>query len=849
MEIFMCNVSWNADEHQVTRELASILHSPHYEQLIPRMNFNVHLFRDKTRIHSHRGMGFLTLPTENIGNEFLSDYGDMSCKSLIFYGRRIKFSKSQRSGCNPELLKTITLKPYMDPQYLKERESKAQRLKAGYIQLKTIQFGWMCRDDVFSIEWESHSSIISTLSFDPDRSEIRIVLEQPRSPDQYTIAIRYNQISFVSAYHHSEEPTVYLSLSQPPRFEHQYPNTLCQRLSHLPFGDHDRVAPYTSIAIRLICSGNGDITRFNYLFQEANLHTKIDDYFLPTDHRELFSRRSIEQYDEWIESLPWIVAFQVEAIVRNLIADFCEILSLKGNILEVINRYGDAYAAELLKHFSTHVNDALLAYNDTEANVHMYFQKLQNDYQGFRIMQPLQPTDASLFQALHVTITPTTMQLSGPFLERSNRVIRSYPPPMHDSFLRVNFNDEGGLFFRFDRDIDGPKFIRNRIGSLLFKGLLIAGRLFRFLAYSQSSLKEHSVWFVKDFTDQNNRPVTAAIIIANLGRFTDLQFDSKLIYCPARYAARLSQAFTATDASVAVELEEIQPIDDIQTEDGKYTFTDGVGTISTDLARDMWKELKKTRRKARASKAHPKAFQIRFQGSKGMLSINYKLSGHTLCLRPSMIKFEDPHSMQIEIAQAFDRPSDYFLNRPLITLLEGLGVPFETFKRYQDIAVKQTEAAVTSVGTAAKMLESHGLGSPFRVPSTLLSLKKHVTDNLHFDPFYRKSMEVAVYHILRELKNHARIPVPGGWTLVGVADEHGYLKEGEIFACVKPRMGRVQYLEGSILISRSPTIHPGDIQIVRAIGPPPRGSCFERESLENTVVFSIQGMLISLLTV
>ena len=36
-------------------------------------------------------------------------------------------------------------------------------------------------------------------------------------------------------------------------------------------------------------------------------------------------------------------------------------------------------------------------------------------------------------------------------------------------------------------------------------------------------------------------------------------------------------------------------------------------------------------------------------------------------------------------------------------------------------------------------------------------------------------------------------------------------------------------------------IHPGDVQIVRAIGSPPPGSPFEKEPLPNAVVFSIKG--------
>jgi len=92
------------------------------------------------------------------------------------------------------------------------------------------------------------------------------------------------------------------------------------------------------------------------------------------------------------------------------------------------------------------------------------------------------------------------------------------------------------------------------------------------------------------------------------------------------------------------------------------------------------------------------------------------------------------------------------------------------------------------------------------------------------------------------LKNHARIPVNDGYTLVGVADIHEYLQEGEVFACVTaPETNSIRYLDGPVLVSRSPIIHPGDVQVVRAIGRPPVESPFQKEPLMNTIVFSVNG--------
>jgi RNA-dependent RNA polymerase len=57
------------------------------------------------------------------------------------------------------------------------------------------------------------------------------------------------------------------------------------------------------------------------------------------------------------------------------------------------------------------------------------------------------------------------------------------------------------------------------------------------------------------------------------------------------------------------------------------------------------------------------------------------------------------------------------------------------------------------------------------------------------------------------------------WTLVGVADVHRFLQEGQIFACIEPiDTSEVIYLEGPTSISRSSTIHPSNVQMVNAIG-------------------------------
>jgi RNA-dependent RNA polymerase len=72
--------------------------------------------------------------------------------------------------------------------------------------------------------------------------------------------------------------------------------------------------------------------------------------------------------------------------------------------------------------------------------------------------------------------------------------------------------------------------------------------------------------------------------IIGIGDFQKL--DIRLVH---RYAARLSQAFTATQAdAVSVKVEELLRIEDISTADNNFIyFTDGVGTLSPTLAREI----------------------------------------------------------------------------------------------------------------------------------------------------------------------------------------------------------------------------------------------------------------------
>ena len=278
------------------------------------------------------------------------------------------------------------------------------------------------------------------------------------------------------------------------------------------------------------------------------------------------------------------------------------------------------------------------------------------------------------------------------------------------------------------------------------------------------------------------RYVDAESIRASIGT----EWPEDVRRCPARFAARLSQAFTATESPIFVESDQIERMDDIER--NGYCFSDGNGPLSQDMADAIYDALQRDHGRTNRGRRVPSVFQIRIQGAKGVLSVDPTLSGLKIGLRPSMVKFETLESPAIEVARSFTKPGKLFLNRPLVMILEGLGVQVDVFKGLQQDAVRETEESSKTLKGAARLLERHGLGTAFAIPSVLHSLRrlglewKNGSSSSGFqDPFSERAMQFAVNHVLREMKYRARIPVPDGWKLVGVVDVHDILEPGQIY--------------------------------------------------------------------
>ncbi|KIP09624.1 hypothetical protein PHLGIDRAFT_28970 [Phlebiopsis gigantea 11061_1 CR5-6] len=808
-----------------------------------------------------------------VGQHFLREYGGKRPRKTIRVGApgRILAFELSRHEPRPELVYRLRQLPYVDPKQAEDRAALLAQLRTRLVSVSTIQCGWQCRDGVFSVEYEKYCSGIGRLGFDDDRRQFRLrIHEEDRN---LVIAIRASQISAASLALDSKKgsPTIAFTLAYPPVYESEPPTPVdfddifdlfdmtARRTSSGPSrvrlsaldDEHREHTPFSSLAFRIVCEGEYAVENFKWICAHAHISLHTD--FLAAEYRDIFSAELCTIYAAWLPILRYEIAFQVDAIARAGTLSIEELFFLRNEIEETIEGNGTVWTAAFIRYFAYQAQDTSWYMIARDGSYYRALQKYFKFCRGMFVLpvsqenREMHKTREDTFECYHARITPTRILLDGPFPERSNRVMRKYAG-YTSNFLRVSFSDENGAQYRFDRDVDGRSLIYERLGEPLLHGFEIAGRRFEWLAYSQSGLKQHSVWFMAPFSAHDVKgevaTVNAETIIADLGTFHNIPHDPELMKCPARYGARIAQAFTTTEAAVEVEVEEVFLDEDIKDSTGRRSFTDGVGTMSEELASDIWSALQnKSVRHRRYGRCMPKAIQIRFQGYKGMLSLDYRLQGRAICLRPSMKKFEAPGSMMIEVASVFNKPTRFYLNRPLIMLLEGLQVRggYDIFKTLQDAVIRDTKEAVESFQGAASLCESYGLGPAFKLSSIFSNLAKFGVQALA-DTFLRQVLNFGIYHVLRDLKYRARIPVPGGYSLVGVADVHGYLEEGQVFACVSSQEGEEAiYLEGPTMITRSPTIHPGDVQVVHAIGRPPSGSVFDIEPLTNSVVFSTKG--------
>ncbi|GFT62602.1 RNA-dependent RNA polymerase 1 [Nephila pilipes] len=407
-------------------------------------------------------------------------------------------------------------------------------------------------------------------------------------------------------------------------------------------------------------------------------------------------------------------------------------------------------------------------------------------------------------------ITPSRTVCLPPSEHFDNRVIREYGT---ENLLRVSIQDDNfsKLTFAVQYHTRKNDFMNEVAGNLLINSISIGPRCYEVLAASNSQLREHGLWmFAKD-----HKGNTAASIREWMGDFSH-------ITNVAKFMARMGQCFSTSEEAVQIELEDenIIHLDDIKNED--YIFSDGIGMISKELADEVIKAMDKRlplRLSETGTTYKPTAFQIRFQGCKGMVAVNPLLKGRKLGIRPSMQKFSCYTSSILEIVK-ISAPRGLFLNRALITILEQLGVEMNVFLHLQkDMILDLTDSLIYEKKAWKIMSNLTTLDYPYK---KLLKCGICLTK----EPFFR-SLLLCVYKVAIDLlraKTRIAIPPNYGRNMLGVLDETKTLQYGQVFVQYSEELGNIEspteILKRTVVVTKNPCMHPGDVRKFEAVDIP-----------------------------
>ncbi|KAI9039173.1 RNA-directed RNA polymerase (Sad-1) [Aspergillus affinis] len=513
------------------------------------------------------------------------------------------------------------------------------------------------------------------------------------------------------------------------------------------------------------------------------------------------SQSSLEELNDYsYVHLPPPVRYQLEVCLSN---GYLSEYTMTRDFVVKLSELGDDRAKKLLEHVASKNQ----IYRDPMKIFDLKFIKGVTDLK-------IPPYCCYMRSA---RITPSTIYYNTPTVDISNRIIRRYIEHA-DHFLRIRFTDEkllGRINSTTDNTMDE---VFTRIKRALSNGIVIGNTHYEFLAFGNSQFREHGAYFFAPRPD-----LTAANIRAWMGHFNNIRNVAK-------HAARLGQCFSTTRAIAGSQVD-TRLINDVER--NNYIFSDGVGRISRFLAQIVMSELKIHT----PTGDPPSAFQFRLGGSKGMLTVSEQAQSSEVHIRKSQYKFKAKHNL-LEIIR-WSQYSIATLNRQLIMVLSSLGIPDHVFHTKLRAMIQSLNEALESDTRAVYWLKKY-------VDPNQMTL---ITSQMVLDGF-RRSKEPFMTSILtlwrawhlKYLKEKAKIAIDNGASLLGVMDEtrilSGYFahKTPRVDATREERLaalpeiflqisrpengGNYEVIEGICILARNPSLHPGDIRVVKAVNVP-----------------------------
>ena len=327
----------------------------------------------------------------------------------------------------------------------------------------------------------------------------------------------------------------------------------------------------------------------------------------------------------------------------------------------------------------------------------------------------------------------------------------------------------------------------------------------------------------------------------------------------------------------------------------KFDFTDGPGLISLKLAQWIAQKLKYL-----SEKNPPSVFQIRYCGSvkrlngeeqgyvcKGVLLVDPRnTSTYEIQVRESMLKTKASlracNILQNTLGICADssRTSPGRLGQQMICLLSDTvsNTDFKSLQREYSEHALNCSTDVCSMAWMLAMNRKRGIGYDFQklveqcldktpasknldskqssrqsldalVPSQIINQRSSVSSSLSISSpddkllsLYKKCASSALPNTWQFKNNKAQIPIAASRNLFGASFPetlHEHLDEGECVVMLEN--GPLSCANGKetfVIVSRSPSYHPGDIRVLR-VKPLPLGHPVL--SLRNCILFATRG--------
>ena len=397
-------------------------------------------------------------------------------------------------------------------------------------------------------------------------------------------------------------------------------------------------------------------------------------------------------------------------------------------------------------------------------------------------------------------------------------IISEQGPQVVDRLMTITFRPERG---------PKPYFSEN----ILKRGILFSGEIYRFLAHSNSQLKERTCFLIND-SDANIYE-----LLAQFGKFSHIK-------SAAKRAKRIGLLFSSFNQSITVKEHEYEVIKDIKR--GKYIFTDGCGFMSDSLAHEIQDVLR--------IESKSSVVQVRYQGFKGVLVLSPQLrDGVKVQFRKSMKKFTIPHEQMRRTCTTFgvvkySRPYTIgYLNKQITMLLVDGGVNYNYLRKLQTDFHAMLRELCSDAQSASVYLHIKGERKLLRwlfedgLESQRLQSQLKVIRAKEIRKMQKENAVDADNHgnLTQRLKCKLRVLVPKSRIVFGVCDPFNDLKYGQ---CVfQPTLFDEEQFSNfhaakKVIVVRNPCYHPGDIRVLKLVKNKP-----QYDYLSDCIVFPTRG--------